>query len=66
VSRLGHRASIHPSGAAYDRPHEWDGPGALTAALAGRLGVRNVDAVDPSEPFVQARRPRLPEANVRV
>jgi SAM-dependent methyltransferase len=42
------------------------GPGALTAALAGRLGAPNVDAVDPSEPFVQACRARLAEVNVSV
>ncbi|HEV7882648.1 MAG TPA: class I SAM-dependent methyltransferase [Solirubrobacteraceae bacterium] len=42
------------------------GPGALTAALVARLGAPNVDAVDPSEPFVQACRARLPEVNVRV
>jgi SAM-dependent methyltransferase len=36
------------------------GPGALTAALAERLGVASVRAADPSEPFVEACRARLP------
>src|SRR6266566_5176994 len=30
------------------------GPGALTTALAGRLGAGNVCAADPSEPFAEA------------
>jgi SAM-dependent methyltransferase len=42
------------------------GPGALTAALAGRLGARGVAAVDPSEPFVQACRARQPQGKVGV
>jgi SAM-dependent methyltransferase len=42
------------------------GPGALTAALAGRLGAANVHAVDPSEPFAAACRARLPEVSVLV
>jgi SAM-dependent methyltransferase len=42
------------------------GPGALTAELAGRLGARNVVAADPSEPFAQACRSRVPEVNVVV
>jgi SAM-dependent methyltransferase len=42
------------------------GPGALTAALAGRAGAPNVAAVDPSEPFAAACRARLPEVNVVV
>ena len=42
------------------------GPGALTAALAKRLGVDNVRAVDPSEPFVEACRSRLPGVEVSV
>jgi trans-aconitate methyltransferase len=41
------------------------GPGALTAALAGRLGDQHVAAVDPSEPFVAACRRRLPESTSR-
>src|SRR5689334_20986258 len=36
------------------------GPGALTEALASRLGQAGVAAVDPSEPFVKACRMRLP------
>lgn len=40
------------------------GPGALTAALADRLGPANVAGADPSEPFVQACRSRLPGVEV--
>jgi len=42
------------------------GPGALTAALAGRLGTASVGATDPSEPFVEACRARLPGIDVVV
>jgi SAM-dependent methyltransferase len=42
------------------------GPGALTTALAEAIGVENVAAVDPSEPFVEACRERVPGADVRV
>jgi SAM-dependent methyltransferase len=42
------------------------GPGALTAALAGRVGAGRVAAVDPSEPFVAACRARVPRADVRT
>jgi SAM-dependent methyltransferase len=42
------------------------GPGALTAALADRLGADHVSAVDPSEPFVAAVRERLPGVDVRT
>ena len=42
------------------------GPGALTAALAARLEPQNVSAADPSEPFVEACRARVPGANVVV
>jgi ubiquinone/menaquinone biosynthesis C-methylase UbiE len=42
------------------------GPGALTAELAGRLGAGNVAAVDPSEPFVEACRRRVPEVEIAV
>ncbi|MCW3066517.1 MAG: class SAM-dependent methyltransferase [Solirubrobacterales bacterium] len=42
------------------------GPGALTTALAQRLGTASVRAVDPSEPFVEACRTRLPEIEVVV
>src|SRR6187397_176053 len=42
------------------------GPGALSAALAGRVGVSNVYAVDPSEPFVEACRQRLLGVNAIV
>jgi SAM-dependent methyltransferase len=42
------------------------GPGALTAALAERLGEASVCAVDPSEPFAEACRNRLPKVEVVV
>ena len=42
------------------------GPGALTAALAERLGPANVCGADPSEPFVDACRSRLPGVEVVV
>jgi SAM-dependent methyltransferase len=42
------------------------GPGALTAALAERLGAAKVRGADPSEPFVQACRARVPGARVVV
>ena len=42
------------------------GPGALTRALAERLGPEAVGAVDPSEPFVEACRARVPGADVRL
>jgi SAM-dependent methyltransferase len=40
------------------------GSGALVAQLADVLGAENVAAVDPSEPFVQASRARVPEAQI--
>ena len=42
------------------------GPGALTVVLAGIVGAENVAGVDPSEPFVEATRKRVPGADVRV
>ena len=42
------------------------GPGALTAVLAERLGTANVRAADPSKPFVEACRARLPGLEVVV
>jgi SAM-dependent methyltransferase len=42
------------------------GPGALTAALAQRLGPEAVRAADPSEPFVRACRARLSGVEVVV
>src|SRR5512133_2058936 len=42
------------------------GPGALTEALAERLGERNVAAVDPSHSFVDECRRRVPGADVRL
>jgi SAM-dependent methyltransferase len=40
------------------------GPGALAGALAGRLGADAVCAADPSQPFVDACRERLPGVEV--
>jgi SAM-dependent methyltransferase len=42
------------------------GPGALTAALVERLGAAGVSAADPSEPFAEACRARLPGVEVVV
>jgi len=42
------------------------GPGALTEVLAERLGPASVSAADPSEPFVEACRARVPGARVEV
>jgi SAM-dependent methyltransferase len=42
------------------------GPGALMAALADRLGATNVSGVEPSEPFAEACRDRVPGAEVVV
>ena len=42
------------------------GPGALTGALAQEVGGQHVCAVDPSEPFVEECRRRVPDADVRV
>jgi ubiquinone/menaquinone biosynthesis C-methylase UbiE len=42
------------------------GTGALTAALVQRLGTENVAGVDPSEPFAEACRRRVPGADVVI
>ncbi len=42
------------------------GPGALTAVLVEKLGTAHVAGVDPSEPFVDAVRERLPGVDVRL
>jgi SAM-dependent methyltransferase len=42
------------------------GPGALATELAGLLGADRVAAVDPSAPFAEACRERLPGVDVRV
>jgi SAM-dependent methyltransferase len=42
------------------------GTGALAGQAAGLVGAANVAAVDPSEPFVESCRARLPDADVRV
>ena len=42
------------------------GSGALVTALAAVLGAENVAAIDPSEPFVEATRARVPKARILV
>ncbi len=42
------------------------GTGQLTGALAEKVGAANVSAVDTSEPFTEACRRRVPDADVRV
>jgi ubiquinone/menaquinone biosynthesis C-methylase UbiE len=42
------------------------GSGALTAALTEVLGAENVAAIDPSEPFVEAARAKVPGARIVV
>jgi ubiquinone/menaquinone biosynthesis C-methylase UbiE len=42
------------------------GSGALVAALADALGAENVTGIDPSEPFVEAARARVPRARIAV
>ena len=42
------------------------GSGALVAALAEVLGAENVAGVDPSEPFVEATRAKVPRARIVV
>ena len=42
------------------------GPGALTAVLVDRLGADHVAGVDPSAPFVDAVRTRLPGVDIRL
>jgi SAM-dependent methyltransferase len=42
------------------------GPGGLTAVLVERLGSQNVAALDPSAPFVDAARERLPGVDIRL
>jgi SAM-dependent methyltransferase len=42
------------------------GPGALTAVLVERVGSSHVAALDPSAPFVEAARERLPGVDIRL
>ncbi|MEP6844003.1 MAG: methyltransferase domain-containing protein [Pseudolysinimonas sp.] len=42
------------------------GPGGLTAVLVARLGSDHVAALDPSPPFVEAARTRLPGVDIRL
>ena len=56
-------AQVHPGQRALD---VGCGSGALVAALAEALGAEHVAGVDPSEPFVEATRARVPAARVLV
>jgi SAM-dependent methyltransferase len=56
-------ADVRPPGRALD---VGCGPGALTTELVARLGVKRVAAVDPSAPFVDACRRRLPGLRVEL
>lgn len=56
-------ASIRPGQRALD---VGCGSGALVAALAERLGAENVAGIDPSEPFVEAAREKVPGARIVV
>jgi SAM-dependent methyltransferase len=42
------------------------GPGELTAALASAVGADHVCGIEPSEPFAEACRARVPDADIRV
>ena len=42
------------------------GPGALTAVLAERVGAAHVAGADPSAPFAEACRARVPDAEIVV
>jgi ubiquinone/menaquinone biosynthesis C-methylase UbiE len=42
------------------------GSGALVGELAARLGPENVAGIDPSEPFVDAARAKVPRARIEV
>lgn len=71
VGRCGAELAAGLIGAAGIRPGQrvldvGCGPGPLTGALADLLGAGNIAAVDPSEPFVEACRTRVPGADVRV
>jgi len=61
--RLADYAGVEPGQRALD---VGCGPGALTAVLAARLGSAHVAALDPSEPFVDAARTRLPGVDIRL
>src|SRR5215207_998079 len=63
ATRLLEAAAVEPGGHALD---VGCGPGAVTRALAALLGAENVAAIDPSEPFAEACRARVPGADVRV
>jgi SAM-dependent methyltransferase len=56
-------ADVRPGGRALE---VGCGPGGLTAELADLLGADRVAAIDPSPPFVEACRRRLPGARVEV
>jgi SAM-dependent methyltransferase len=61
--RLIEAAAVRPPARALD---VGCGPGALTAELAAVLGTAAVAAVDPSPPFVDACRERVPGVHVEV
>ena len=56
-------AGVEPGGSALD---VGCGPGALTSELVAVLGAERVVAVDPSEPFVESCRARLPGVRVEL
>ena len=57
------RAEVRPGDRALD---VGCGPGALLAALEAQLGPGRVAGFDPSKPFVELARQRVPGADVRV
>ncbi len=61
--RLSTAAGVRPGDRALD---VGCGPGALAHELVAQLGAAQVAAVDPSAPFAEACRARLPGADVRV
>jgi SAM-dependent methyltransferase len=63
AARLIEAADVRPGRRALD---VGCGPGALTAALAERLGPERVTAVDPSEPFAEACASRVRGVRVEV
>ena len=58
---LARAAGVRPGARALD---VGCGPGALTAELVAQLGAEQVAAVEPSEPFAEACRRRLPGVGV--
>jgi SAM-dependent methyltransferase len=62
AEQLADFASVEPGHTALD---VGCGPGALTRVLVDRLGEAQVAAIDPSRPFVEAARARLPGVDIR-